>query len=159
MQEPATETPRERRTAFVQTLIEFNSQRSWYSRRAARLKSRAERTDMFIIVCGALITALPILKPTATHWVDIVIACLGVGVVLAQGAQRTFRHGEVWPGYRKASEQMKRETRLFTNSIGIYDTEESVARNQYAIRLEAIIAAEQKIFFDLQASSKSSAGR
>ena len=101
---------------------------------------------MVVIACEVLIVALPFLRPDAIHWVDVVIACLGVGVVLGEGSLRVFRYGEIWPTYRTASERMKRETRLFTNSIGDYADDDLAAKELYVTRLESIIAEEQGHF-------------
>jgi hypothetical protein len=144
-----TDDVRAARKAFAGSLEEFESQRQWYSARASTFKSRAQRLDLTIIVCGVLIAALPILKPGGpAHWTEVLISFLGAGVALGQGAQRVFRFAETWPEYRLASERMKREYRLFVNGIDEYLGEDPKAQAQYVKRLEEIVAEEQKIFFD-----------
>ncbi len=149
MSKPVADPHRQERMAFAETLDEFNHQRRWYSDKAGMFKTRAQRLDLFIILCGAMVAALPILKPGGDpHWSEIIVSFLGAAVVLGQGAQRVFRYGEIWPEYRLASERMKREWRLFINSRGAYAVGEEEARAHYVEKLETIMADEQKIFLD-----------
>lgn len=147
---------REERIAFAESLKEFQDQRSWYSKRAGELKSKAGRLDLLIIVSGALIAALPILKPGShPHWTAILISFLGAAVVVGQGMQRIYRYGETWPEYRRASERMKREWRAFINAAPPYDAaDEAAARQIYIAALEHAIEEEQKLFFDGAGTSK-----
>ena len=147
------ETRRKTRESFAEGLGEFNSQRSWYSARAGDFKKKAQRIDMAIILCGALVAAIPIFKAGgAPHWTEILVSFLGAAVVIGQGAQRIYRYGEIWPEYRLASERMKREWRMFINDADPYSGADDVAGRRYVARLEEVIAEEQKIFFDQQRS-------
>ncbi len=143
------------RLAYVETLTEFNEQRRWYSKRAGELKTSAQRLDLIVIALGALIAAIPILKfggvPT---FPDIIVSFFGAAVAIAQGAQRIYRFTETWPEYRLASERMKREHRLFTNAAPPYDGDDDAAEKTLVLRLEEIVAEEQKIFFDLARDKK-----
>lgn len=140
---------RDTRKAFADTLSEFTEQQAWYGEKASLFKSRAQGIDIAIIAFGAIIAVLPILKPGgAPHWTVIVASFLGALVAIGQAFQRVFRYGETWPEYRQASERMKREWRLFVNGAEPYDGPEEAARRLYVSRLEAIIAEEQKIFFE-----------
>jgi len=146
--------PRAARQNYADQLEEFNSQSSWYNSRATAFKNRAQRLDILIIIAGALVSALPAigsnLGATAETTVDIALVALGVTIVVSQGLQRVFRYSEIWPEYRLASERMKREWRLFINSAPPYNNSEDKARGDYVSRLDAIMADEQKIFFDRQ---------
>jgi len=145
---------REAREKYADQLLEFNTQRSWYSSRAGNFKNRAQRLDMLIILAGALVSALPAISKfmagTFEHFIDIGLVVLGVTIVVSQGMQRVFRYAEIWPEYRLASERMKREWRLFVNSAPPYDTDDEIAKCAYVGRLDAIMADEQKIFFERQ---------
>ena len=135
--------------AFAETLAEFNEQRSWYSRKAGTFKERAQRIDMAIIGAGVLVAVLPVLKPAgATHWTAIAASILGGAIVIFQGLHRVFRYSDIWPEYRKASERMKREWRMFVNGAEPYDCADTEANRRYVANLERIIAEEQKIFFE-----------
>ena len=135
------------RQAFVECLTDYEGQRQWYSRRAGELKVRAQRIDIAIIAGGAMVAALPAAAKLESG-LGIVVAALGVAIAVLQGAQRIFGYSETWPEYRRASERMKREARLFINGAGPYAVAEEDARTHYVEALEAIIAEEQKIFFD-----------
>ena len=135
------------RQAFAASLADYEDQRKWYSRRAGELKVRAQRIDIAIIAGGAIVAALPAAAKLESG-LGIAVSALGVAIAVLQGAQRIFGYSEIWPEYRRASERMKREARLFTNGAGPYGAAEEDARTHYVEALEAIIAEEQKIFFD-----------
>ena len=147
-------TERENRIAFAANLREFADQREWYSARARSYKKNAQRIDVAIIVFGATVAALPVVKPFGPVAADILIALLGVAIVVVQGIQRVYRYSEIWPEYRFASERMKREWRLFINAAEPYATDEADARTLYIQRLDGIMADEQKIFLDTQRESR-----
>lgn len=138
------------RIAHSESLSEFEEQRRWYSDRAGIMKNRSQRIDLAIIVLGALLAALPVLRTYFDLGLDeLLVSLFGAAIVIGQGAQRIFRYSEIWPEYRRASERMKSEWRAFVNTIPPYDTEdEDEARRLYASALEAAIAEEKKLFFD-----------
>jgi hypothetical protein len=139
------------RTAFAEGLSEYNDQRKWYSSRASDLKTKSQRIEIAIIASGALVAALAAFLGKAA----VVVALLGALVAILQGAQRVYRYSEIWPEYRRASERMKRERRMFEQGIAPYDREEDEVRSLYVAALEAIIAEEQKLFFSgVEASTK-----
>ena len=89
---------REDRITYAKSLDEFEDQRQWYSARSSLFKSRTQRLDLLILGCGALVAAIPVLKPDGpTHWTDFAIAILGVLIAFGQGAQRVFRFSDIWP--------------------------------------------------------------
>lgn len=147
------------RVAFAEGLKEYNDQRSWYSKRSGENKTLAQRLDLFVIACGALIAAVPIFKPGgAAHWSEILVSFLGAAVVVGQGVARVFRYSDTWPEYRLASERMKREKRLFIYGSPPYAADLQAAQELYKERLERIIAEEQKIFFEGQQKQETNKG-
>jgi len=149
MNDEVTQSVRAERIKYAESLEEFNDQLNWYDKKASLFKTKAQYIDLLIIACGALVAAIPVLKPNGElHWTEIMVSFLGAAVVLGQGAQRVFRYGETWPEYRLASERMKREWRLFINQQGSYDIQEDTARSRYINNLESVMAKEQKIFFE-----------
>jgi len=153
MTEPSS---REARIAYSETLTEFSGQREWYNQRSTSFKTSAQRIDILIIIAGALVAALPPLRTQLGDWIDYVLAALGIAIVLSQGLQRVYRYSEIWPEYRLASERMKREWRLFINSVEPYDSDDGAAKALYVSRLDVIMADEQKIFFDAQRANAKS---
>jgi hypothetical protein len=82
-------------------------------------------------------------------WPVIVTAVLALGVVVAEGLARIGRFQETWFTYRKASEQMKREYRLYINGAGGYEpiTDEDAAYRAFVANVEQIIAEEQQLYW------------
>jgi len=153
MNDEVTQLVRTERIKFAESLDEFNSQLRWYDEKASRFKTKAQYIDLLIISFGALVAAIPVLKPNGDpHWTEILVSFLGAAIVFGQGLQRIFRYRETWPEYRLASERMKREWRLFINQQGNYDSQEDTARSRYIDTLESIMAKEQKIFFEARRS-------
>ncbi|MEM7640928.1 MAG: DUF4231 domain-containing protein [Pseudomonadota bacterium] len=139
------EPDREARRAFIDGPDGYASERQWYSKRASELKSRAQRSDIAIIVAGAFVAALP--AAGGPQWMVFIVSALGIAIIVLKGTARVLRDGEVWPEYRLASEMMKREARFYVNVAGAYDTDDETARKRYVLATEAIIAGEQAKFF------------
>ncbi len=138
------------RAETAEALEKYTAQRNWYSRQSSRFKKRAQLFSLLVIICGGLIALLPVFKPTpASHWSDYAGAVLGLIVVISQGVMRIWRWDEIWPEYRKASERMKREQRLYLYNANPYAafTDEAGARRRYIDALESIIAEEQKLYW------------
>jgi hypothetical protein len=127
----------------------LKKQREWYSEKASTHKDWSQRLGLAVIACGVLVTfaqafagALPLVIPAVT-------AALGVAVALLTGIQRIWKFDESWVSYRRASEQMKGEHRLYINNAGPYRTaaNEEEAYQRFVENIEAIIAEEQQIYW------------
>jgi hypothetical protein len=122
-------------------------QRGWYGERAARFKTRAQLLGVAVLAAGVTTTFLQVFG--GAPWVAVATALLGALVALAEGWRQIARYDEAWTAYRQASEQMKRERRLYVNGAGEYrgvaDEEEAFLRFVEAV--EAIIAEEQRIYW------------
>ena len=150
MNTEAVDPRRESRLAYADSLKEFEDQRRWYSFKSSHMKERAQALDISIIILGALIAAMPAIKPLGASSAnfDIAVAVLGGAVVFCQGLHRVLRFGETWPEYRRASERMKSERRKFVNGVPPYDAEaEAAARIAYIEAMERAIEEEQKLYF------------
>jgi hypothetical protein len=66
-----------------------------------------------------------------------------------------LRPGETWQGYRKASENMKREYRLYVNNADIYteSPDEHAAYQLFIERVESVLAEEQQLFWQFHAKN------
>lgn len=142
------EDRRERARDYLDT--DLSKQREWYNARASSHKAYAYRLGLLVIACGALVVFVAALKPKGFDPYDAVIATLGVVVTVAQGVLRIWRYDETWIEYRKASERMKREHRLYVNACGAYaDMEDEDARYRAFVEsIEGIIAEEQQLYFE-----------
>jgi hypothetical protein len=127
----------------------LKDQRGWYSKRAAEQKAWSQRLGLAVIVCGALVTFAQAFAGVLPMLVPAVTAALGVAVAVLTGVQRIWKYDESWPAYRRASEQMKREYRLYINGAGAYSevADEDAAYRRFVENTEAIIAEEQQIYW------------
>jgi hypothetical protein len=116
----------------------------------------SNRLSLMVIVCGALTSFTQIFSqaPLSPLLIPILTGLLGMLVVIGQGAEQLGKYRESWLNYRKASEQMKRERRLYINAVAPYqlDQGEEAAYQVFVIRIEKIIAEEQQIFWQNQES-------
>ena len=146
--EPTWELETERKAKADRYYNEhLEEQRQWYSKNASKNKAWSRFLGAAILTAGALTTAVQIADPSAT--VQIITAVLGLIIVLSEGLERLCGFGDCWLGYRKASEAMKREYRLYINNTGGYDTEpdEQQAFRSFVEQVESIIAEENMHFW------------
>ncbi len=80
---------------------------------------------------------------------------LGAAVSLFRAVDTLLRPGETWNAYRKASESMKREYRLYLGNADLYAEapDEKAAYRLLVERVEAAIAEEQQLFWQSRAKS------
>jgi hypothetical protein len=128
-----------------------DGQREWYSKGARKQKRRYLAFAICVIVLGALISLLQVLD-TAHWWVRHLTAALGAAVAISRAVDALLRPGETWQAYRKASEGMKREYRLYLNNADVYAAAEDEASAYRLLleRVETIIAEEQQLFWQSQ---------
>lgn len=134
----------------------LEQQERWYSTKASRYKAWHHWLGLAVLAGGAGTSLVQVWAPSPVHWVTIVTAALGVVVVLAKGIERIWDFDGSWVTYRKASETMKRERRLFVNGAGPYVEipEDEQAYILFVNRIEEIIAVEQKTFWGARDGSK-----
>ncbi len=148
------------RRADIYFETHLRGQRKWYSEKAGTYKSWYRRLADIVLVCGALTSALQLLTITDLKpllpWIT---AVLGMIVTVAKGLDQIVKPGETWLGYRKASEGMKREYRLYINSAGPYGEElkETQAYALFVEQIERIISEEQQVFWPRYASPPAAA--
>ena len=133
----------------------LRGQREWYSRKAGTYKSWYHRLAIIVLTCGALTSVLQLF--TGSRFGDLVpwvTALLGLFVTISKGLDQIIKPGETWLGYRKASEGMKREHRLYINGAGPYGDElsEDQAYQLFVEQIERIISEEQQVFWPRYAS-------
>jgi hypothetical protein len=133
----------------------LRNQRGWYSEKASDYKTWSERLGLAVIACGALVTFAQAFAAAAPMVVPAVTAALGVAIAVLTGGQRIWKYDENWVAYRRASEQMKREYRLYINGAGAYAdlTDEDEAYRRFVENTEGIIAQEQQIYWQTRADT------
>jgi len=136
---------RERADYYFQNILE--GQRDWYSNKAGRQKYLHLGFAIAVIVLGALISCLQVVD--APHWVPGLTALMGAAVTIIRAIDTLIRPGETWLAYRKASENMKREYRLYLNNADVYNeaADEESAYRLLVTRVETAIAEEQQLFW------------
>ncbi len=148
---PFTEKRRQRADEYFQTHLK--DQREWYSNKASSNKKWGQRLSVLVITAGALISVIQLIPDdSSTRWVAILTAMLGLVVAVAKGIDRIGQFEETWVSYRKASESMKREYRLYINNAGSYTAlnDEEDSYRHFVEQVEQIIAEEQQIFWQGQ---------
>ncbi len=137
----------------------LDKQRSWYSEKASKNKKYCQWLGLAVIIAGASTSFVQVWahgdNNEAVRWVTIVTAMLGVIVVVAKGIERIWDFDGTWLGYRKASEAMKREKRLFVNGAMDYAKypDNRKAFLLFIERVESIIAEEKDEFWKKRDSS------
>ena len=133
----------------------LRDQRGWYSQNATNNKTWSQRLGLAVIVCGALVTFAQAFAAAAPMVVPAVTAALGVAIAVLTGTQRIWKYDESWAAYRRASEQMKREYRLYINGAGPYADlgNEDEAYRRFVENTESIIAEEQQIYWQSRADT------
>jgi hypothetical protein len=131
----------------------LRDQRGWYSKKASNHKTWSQRLSLAVVGCGALVTFAQAFAAVAPVGVPAVTAALGVAIAVLTGVQRIWKYDETWVAYRRASEQMKREYRLYINGAGPYAdlADEDEAYRRFVENTEAILAEEQQIYWQARA--------
>lgn len=131
----------------------LKGQREWYSEKANQQKSRHLTLAITVIVAGAAVSILQVFP--ADEWIRIATALLGALITFVRALDGLLRPGETWLGYRKASENMKREYRLYINNADAYGAapDEESAYQLFVTKVEVAIAEEQQLFWQVQAKA------
>jgi Protein of unknown function (DUF4231) len=145
------ESRRERADYYFQTILA--NQRDWYTTKAGIQKRRHLFFAISVIVFGALISCLQAVEAAA--WVRYLTAALGALVSVFRAVDTLLHPGETWQGYRKASENMKREYRLYINNADVYAdaSDEETAYRLLVERVETVIAEEQQLFWQFNSKN------
>jgi len=145
------ESRKERADYYFQTILK--GQWEWYSEKAGIQKRRHLFFAITVIVLGAVITVLQLFDKA--RWLPWVTAGLGALVAVLRAVDTLLRPGETWQGYRKASENMKREYRLYLNNTDVYSgaPDEDAAYRLLVERVETVIAEEQQLFWQFHAKT------
>lgn len=143
------ESRNEKADYYFQTIL--NHQKDWYSEKAGIQKKRHLIFAISVIVLGALISLLQVMD--AAEWIKYLTAALGAAVSVIRALDSLLHPGETWQAYRKASENMKRELRLYINNADNYKeaTDESSAYRMFVERIELVLAEEQQLYWQVHA--------
>jgi Protein of unknown function (DUF4231) len=134
---------------YFQTVL--RNQREWYSKKAGRQKNWHLFFAITVILLGAGISCLQVVEIAEASIIRYVTAALGAAVTLLRAIDTILHPGETWQGYRKASESMKREYRLYINNADAYTDapDEDAAYRLFVTRVETVLAEEQQLFWQV----------
>lgn len=146
------ESRKQRAEYYFDTVL--SGQQHWYSEKSGKQKSRHLFFAIVVIVLGALISVLQVFSEQ--FWVAGVTAVLGATVAVLRSIDTLLRPNETWQAYRKASESMKREYRLYLNNADAYAEagDEDTAYRLLVDRVETVIAEEQQLFWQFHAATR-----
>jgi hypothetical protein len=146
------ESRKQRAEFYFNTVL--SGQQQWYSEKSGQQKFRHLFFAIAVIVLGALISVLQIFSGQV--WVAGATAMLGATVAVLRSIDTLLRPNETWQAYRKASESMKREYRLYLNNADAYAQagDEDVAYRLLIERVETVIAEEQQLFWQFHAATQ-----
>lgn len=132
-------------------------QRQWYSDKAGQQKLRHLWFAIAVIVLGALVSLLQVISDQA--WVSMATAVLGAAVAVLRSLDTLLRPNETWQAYRKASEGMKREYRLYLSNADAYAQagNEDAAYRMLVERVETVLAEEQQLYWQYHAAAQTPA--
>jgi Protein of unknown function (DUF4231) len=143
----------ERADYYFQTILK--NQREWYSKKAGRQKNWHLFFAITVILLGIVISFLQVYDGAEAYIVRYATAALGAAVTMLRAADTLLHPGETWQGYRKASENMKREYRLYINNADTYTNapNEDAAYRLFVERVETVLAEEQQLFWQSHAKN------
>ena len=146
------ESRKQRAEFYFNTVL--SGQQQWYSEKSGQQKFRHLFFAIAVIVLGALISVLQIFSGQV--WVAGATAVLGATVAVLRSIDTLLRPNETWQAYRKASESMKREYRLYLNNADAYAQagDEDTAYRLLVERVETVIAEEQQLFWQFHAATQ-----
>jgi hypothetical protein len=143
----------------------LGGQQNWYDAKASRYKDYAQWLSLTVLIAGGLTGFIQIFAQKGSTgdlpaWPAVVTALLALAVVVGEGLGRMGRYRETWASYRKASEQMKREYRLYINNAGDYENEpdEDTSYGRFVENIEQIIAEEQQLYWQGSTSKGGGSG-
>ncbi len=149
------ESRKEKVDYYFETVLD--SQRDWYSAKASEQKQLHLLFAMSVIVLGAVISCLQVIDGTEA-WVRYVTASMGAAVTVLRSVDTLIHPGETWQSYRKASENMKREYRLYINNADVYSeaSDEEAAFRLLVERVETVLAEEQQLYWQFHVKNPAS---
>ena len=128
---------------------QWKEQQAYHSRKARAFKQRHQLLQA-IIVIGALV--VPILL-NLDGVPAIIPTLVSVLVAVATGVENVFKYGENWVAFRRTSEMLKREQRMYIARAEAYAN--ANAFDVFVQRVEAILGEQNQTFVQVHAGEGS----
>jgi Protein of unknown function (DUF4231) len=121
---------------------QWQNQKDYHSKKAGVFKQRYQLTQAFIVL-GSLSVPVMLGMSGIPTWVPTVISLL---VAFAAGLENVFKNGENWISFRKTTEMLKREQRMFMARGDVYGASNQNAFELFVQRVEAILGEQNQIW-------------
>ena len=119
----------------------------YYSVNASKNKSNYHRSQITIIIIGALIPVVNIID-FASFEIRLISAILGAIVVGVTGIIQLKKYHENWIMYRSAEEALKKEKYTYENNAGKYSGLSVEEKDKKMVEnIESIISSQNVSFF------------
>ncbi len=117
---------------------ELASYFSWFSRAATQNRIAYQTLKILSLLLAAAVTVL-----AATGAPSVLTACVGAGIVVAEGTQQLFKFHTNWLRYRVVTETLREHALFFVAHLAPYD-DDRTARDRLARLLRSVIEDERK---------------
>ena len=132
---------------------QVKQQQEYHSKKAKNYKQN-HRILQVIIVVGALTVPVLLTIDGIPTTIPTIVSIL---VAIATGLENVFKNGENWITFRRTSELIKREQRMFIARAGEYATANPF--DVFVQRIEAALSEQNQTFVQSNVSERASSGR
>jgi hypothetical protein len=127
----------------------WQSQRDYYSRKAARSKKWHQSLQVFVALSAVAIPVLLVIPEMP----KIIPAIMSGLVAAATALENVYHFGDDWRNFRQTLESLKRERALYDAAAGPYGSPKTAFR-RFVERSENIIAEETGRYFPPEADAQ-----
>jgi hypothetical protein len=136
-------------------LEQWQNQKDYHSKKAGVFKQRYQFSQAFIVLASVVVPVL-LTTPGIPSWIPTILSLL---VAMAAGLENVFKNGENWIGFRKTSEMLKREHRMYMARGDVYATANQNAFDLFVQRVEAILGEQNQIWGNANRPAENLQGR
>lgn len=132
---------------------QWKQQQEYHSKKAKDFKQRHQLLQTIIVV-GALVVPIALNMDGISPFIPTAISLV---VALATGLENVYRYGEQWVTFRRTSEMLKREQRMYIARAEAY-----TGANPFDVfvqRVEGILGEQNQTFVQTQIGDRSSGNR
>ena len=133
----------------------LDGQIEYYSVNASKNKSNFHRSQIIIIIVGALIPVVNIID-FASLEIRLISAILGAIIVGVAGITQLKKYHENWIMYRSTEEALKKEKYTYENNAGEYSGLSDEEKDKRIVEnTESIISNQNVVFFIMHKRNES----
>lgn len=128
-------------------------QQEYHSKKAKGYKQSYQFLQVIIVV-GAVLVPVLLATPSVPPIVPTVVSIM---VAIATGLENVFKNGENWVAFRRTSELIKREQRMYFARAAEYASPNPF--DVFVQRVEAVLSEQNQTFVQSSVSEQASTGR